>query len=65
MVLYISQIANGQTRKPHPQSLAIEMWLVRLHVGWTINRIPYCLSDGYVWLGVGYDVSRLAIGLKN
>ena len=46
-------------------SILVEVWLVRLHVGWAINRIPYCLSDGYAWLGVGYGVGRLAIGLKN
>ena len=38
---------------------------MRLHVGWAINRIPYCSSDGCAWLGVGYGVGWLAVGLKN
>ena len=35
------------------------------NVGWAINRIPYCSSDGCAWLGVGYGVGRLAVGLEN
>ena len=31
---------------------------MRLHVGWAINRIPYCSSNGCAWLGVGYSVGR-------
>ena len=23
-------------------------------MGWVFNRIPYCLSDGCIWLGIGY-----------
>ena len=38
---------------------------MRLHVEWAINKIPYCSSDGCAWLGVGYGVGRLAVGLKN
>ena len=37
---------------------------MRLHVGWVINRIPYCSSDGCVWLGIGYGVGRLAVGSR-
>ena len=51
--------------KATPSILAIEVWLVRLHVGWAINRIPYRSSDRWTWLGVGYGVGRLAVGLKN
>ena len=54
-------IANCQNKKATPSILAVEVWLVRLHVGWAINRIPYCSSNGCAWL----DVSRLAVGLKN
>ena len=40
---------------------------MRLHVGWAINnnRIPYSSSNGCTWLGVGYGIGRLAVGLKN
>ena len=48
-----------------PSILATEVWLVWLHVGWAINRIPYCSSDGCAWLGIGYGVGRFAVGLKN
>ena len=52
-------------RKATPSILAIEVWLVRLHVGWAINRIPHCSSNSCAWLGVGYGFGRLAVGLKN
>ena len=38
---------------------------MRLQVGWAINRILYCSSNGCAWLGVGYVVGRVAVGLKN
>ena len=47
--------------KARPSVLAMEVWLVRPHMGWDINRIPYYWSDSYAWLGVG----RLTGGLKN
>ena len=67
MVLYKPDYDSNDCEWPNEKAttsiLAIEVWLVRLHVGWAINRIPYCSSDGCVWLGVGYIV--LAVGLKN
>ena len=58
---YNSNDCKLPNEKATPSNLAIEVWLVRLHVGWAINRIPYNLSNTCVWLGVG----RLTIGLKN
>ena len=48
-------IANCQTRKPHLQSLAIEVWLA---CGWAITILlePVVLA----WV-----VGRLVVGLKN
>ena len=68
MVLYKPDCTSNHYELPNekatPSILAIEVWLVR-HVGWAINRIPYCSSDSRAWLGVGYGVGRLAAGLKN
>ena len=65
MVLYKPDCDSNDCKWPNkkatPSILAIEVWLMRLHVGWTINRIPYCSSDGCAWLGVGYGV---AVGWK-
>ena len=57
MVLYKPDCDSNDCELPNekatPSILAIEVWPVRLHVGWTINRIPYCSSDSCVWCGVG------------
>ena len=66
MVLYIqarlpdSNDCELPNREATPSILAIEAWLVRLHVGWAINRIPYYSSDSCACL----DVSRLTVGLR-
>ena len=36
------------------RSKASRLWLVRLRVGWAINRIPY----GCAWLCVGYGAAK-------
>ena len=57
IILYTSQIAILMIATP--SILAIEVWLVRLHVGWVINTIllePVALD----WV-----VGRLKVGLKN
>ena len=65
MVLYKPDCDSNDCELPNgkatPSILAIEVWLVRLHVGWDINIIPYYSSDSCAWLGVG----RLTVGLKN
>ena len=38
---YDSNDCEFLNRKATPSILAIEAWLVRVHVGWTINRISY------------------------
>ena len=39
--------------KATPSILAIEVWLVRLNVGWAINKIPYHFSDSCTWPDIG------------
>ena len=65
MVLYKPGCDSNDCELPNkkvtPSILAIEVWLMRLHVGWAINIAPYYLSDSCTWLGIG----RLTVGLKN
>ena len=57
MMLYKPDCDSNDYELPNekvtPSILAIEVWLVRLHVGWAINRMPYYSSDSCAWLGVG------------
>ena len=61
MVLYKPDCDSNNCELPNekatPSILAIEVWLVTLHVGWAINRIPYIPSSNLP--------GRLTVGLKN
>ena len=63
MVLYKPDCDSNDCELPNkkatPSILAIEVWLVRLHVEWAINRIPYT-ARATIALGL-----VLAVGLKN
>ena len=48
--------------KATPSISSIEAWLLRLHVGWAITRIPYYLSDSCAWLDI--ELGRLTVGLR-
>ena len=49
MVLYKPDCDSNDCELPNekatPSILGIEVWLMRLHVGWAITKIPYYSSD--------------------
>ena len=51
MVLYKPDCDSNDCELPNwratPSILAIEVWLVKLHVGWAITRIPYYSTIKY------------------
>ena len=48
-------------KKATPSILAIEVWLMKLHVVWAFNRIPYYSNDNCASL----SICRLTVSLKN